>query len=177
MRFTLIKKYIQFGKTIGINNNVPAKNNNKTNFDHDLKNYIVINNKIYYTGVRWECVEYVRRWLITVKHITFDNIPNAIDMFDNIVLRTLCDKRINHKSIMKKDIKKNFHLIEPGTLVIYDKQHYPITGHVAVVVDIDKINKLLYICEQNNPTNRWETSNYARKIDDNDLSLHGIILF
>lgn len=177
MAFRLIKKSIGFGEIIGENKGVPARNNDKTNFDHDLKNFVVINNKIYYTGIRWECVEYVRRWLITVKGITFDNIPNAIDMFDGIVLRTLDNRQIKHKSIKKKDMKKNFDLIKPGALVIYDREHYPITGHVAVVIGVDDINEVLYICEQNNPTNKWEASNYARIIGLNDKSLHGIIIF
>ena len=43
-------------------------------------NRILVNQ--YYTGIKWECVEFIRRYLILKKRITFENVESALKLID-----------------------------------------------------------------------------------------------
>ena len=66
---------VQWGTVVGTNNGVEAYSNYKPE-DGYLKNYV---NGVY-TGNKYQCVEYARRWLILVKYITIPNVGCACEI-------------------------------------------------------------------------------------------------
>jgi hypothetical protein len=99
-----------------------------------------------YTGIKWQCVEYARRWLLV----------NTGAVYGDVDVKT------------KKPIPLETHLNgstrapEVGDLLIYAKA-FNGTGHVAVVTGIDINNGLVELSEQNFNNESWR-DDYARKI-------------
>ncbi len=67
---------MNFGEIIGITDQgVIAFSNENSN--HQANYYQGI-----YTGLKYECVEFVRRWLIIVYGITFESVDHAKDIYN-----------------------------------------------------------------------------------------------
>ncbi len=121
-----------------------------------------------YTGMKWECVEFVRRYLIQTKKITFKQIKNAkelleVDFF--IKINTMKRVDINH---FKNGEKK----IEKGDIIIMENERDN-NGHVCIISNI--INNKVEIIEQNHNNKSWNNKFYSRiliikgnKIEDID---------
>ena len=113
-----------------------------------------------YTGIKWQCVEYARRWLLVNTGAVYGDVDIAADIWD----------KIDHLTYVKskKPIPLETHLNgstqapEIGDLLIYAKA-FNGTGHVAVVTGIDTRNGLVEVSEQNFQNKPW-TADYARKI-------------
>ena len=90
-----------------------------------------------YTGIKWQCVEYARRWLLVNTGAVYGDVDIAADIWD----------KIDHLTYVKskKPIPLETHLNgstqapEIGDLLIYAKA-FNGTGHVAVVTGIDTRN-------------------------------------
>ncbi len=156
---------VKFGEIIGITEqNVIAYSNNN---NKSTSNYY---NKIY-TGLKYECVEFVRRWLIIVYNITFKSVNNAKDIFDlaNFYTTSNPSHEININKCIN-GISSGICDISFGDLIIWDyKGEFSLYGHVAVVVKIKK--KYIYIAEQNTCNKSWNGKKYSRKLlfDNNIL--------
>jgi len=113
-----------------------------------------------YTGIKWQCVEFARRWLLVNHGVVFDSINTAADMWAQINEY----KEVGFGDKVQLETYKNGSEKMPirGSLLIYEKALFS-TGHVAVVVSIDKIKKNIYIAEQNFKNLKWP-SNYSRAI-------------
>lgn len=126
-------------------------------FWNNETNYIHINNKLYNTGLKWECVEFVRRYLILVKGVTFESIDNALQLtkINNFVnIDTLFPIPINHNQNGQCFIEKD------DILVIKNSSPF---GHVAIVSNVDKDTNTIEIVEQNyNNYWFWSSNNYSR---------------
>jgi glutathionylspermidine amidase/synthetase len=106
-------------------------------------------------GVKYECVEFIRRYYIHVYGITFREIDNAIDLF-----------RVPHGTDVKTKRSIPFQAIRnaPNQIphqddVVIWKQEGPYqkTGHVAIVVEVLSPH-LVRIVEQNGTTkDGWRT--------------------
>jgi hypothetical protein len=113
-----------------------------------------------YTGIKWQCVEYARRWLLVNTGAVYGDVDVAADIWD----------KIDHLTYVKtkKPIPLETHLNgstqapEIGDLLIYAKA-FNGTGHVAVVTGIDISNGLVEVSEQNFQNNSW-AADYARII-------------
>jgi glutathionylspermidine amidase/synthetase len=126
------------------------------------KNYI---NGIF-TGIKWQCVEFARRYLIQVNNITFDAVDNAYDIFNLNNFKTLNSVNI---PIQKYSNGSNI-LPHIGSLIIWSKDvDIKETGHVAVVTDVTK--NYIKIAEQN-----YDNKNYSRKIYINNNILDSMHL-
>ena len=126
-----IKK--NFGDIIGTFNGVQAYSNtdNKTN---DINHY----NNIY-TGLKWQCVEYVRRYLIINHNITFSNVNSAFEIPDAKFM-TL------YGEIIIPKLNNNLVI---GSIIIFPKD-YEIDspdGHIAIVSSI--LSSGITVAEQN----------------------------
>ena len=139
---------MNFGEIIGITDQgVIAFSNENSN--HQANYYQGI-----YTGLKYECVEFVRRWLIIVYGITFESVDHAKDIYN---LNYFSNKIPIKKCINGSD-KISF-----GDLVIWTNQgEFKEHGHVAVVVKIK--NNQVYIAEQNITNNTWNGKKYSRKL-------------
>jgi len=133
------QKVKSFGELLGETNGVKAYSCHN-HYNPNDSNYI---NNIF-TGIKWQCVEYARRYLIITKGITFANVNNAYDIFD---LHYFISLKNNSQIPIKK--YKNGTLSEKpniDSLLIYNKNHHN-TGHVAVITFIG--NNYIIVSEQN----------------------------
>ena len=106
-----------------------------------------------YTGEKWQCVEFVRRYLILRHNLTFESVKNVYELknvsqFYSLISESPVPARFHtHGLPMKNDI-----------LIL----SWENTGHVAIVVGIDKNKELVYIVDQNGEPEQWETEIYSR---------------
>jgi hypothetical protein len=149
------------------------KNNNECKSDE--LNY----NNGYFTGIKWQCVEYARRYVQTVFGVTFSQVDSAYEI-PNAIFTRLEDNKIIEPSInninyffkkksldsLTNSLKKSLDLLS-STLIIWPKDYelddslnilkdakhsYP-HGHVAIIVLANKDG--LYVAEQNYDNNDY----------------------
>lgn len=114
------------------------------------------------TGIKWECVEYIRRWLIIRYSIKFQEIDTAFNIFDSPYIRftnLITGENISYTKYYNNSIGNLLPII--GSIIIWDKFGEHPYGHCAIVLKID--NNFIYIGEQNWHNTKWEC-NYSRKI-------------
>jgi hypothetical protein len=107
-----------------------------------------------YTGIKWECVEYARRYLLMRYGITFHSVNNAYELFDMKYFITL------ENNVIPIQIYPNGSNVSPkkDSLLIWGKE-WQGTGHVAVVIDIH--SHFISIAEQN-IDKPWISPNISR---------------
>ena len=151
----LLLTYINKEKALGEVNNVISYANNNT----DANNYV---NNIYanniYTGLKWQCVEFARRYLIINYNITFDSIDNAYNIFD---LPYFISLKNNMIIPIRKYVNGSKTPPMKDSLLIWNSDHKK-TGHVAIITNIN--NDMITIAEQNYNNNSWNGNNYSRKL-------------
>lgn len=145
-----------FGKVLGIGlGNVPAYSN-----CNDKCVYFSPNTQAgTYTGIKWQCVEYARRWLLVNKGVVYGDVDIAADIWGlNYVTR------VKDKVKLKMETSTNGDDTLPvvGDLLIYAKAYLK-TGHVAVVVGIDEDKHTVDVAEENFKNTKWPDG-YARRI-------------
>lgn len=115
-----------------------------------------------YTGLKWQCVEYARRWLLIKKKITFESVKDASDIWDlDTATQASTGQSIPFHSATTG--------VPPvGALLIYAKTETLPHGHVSVVVGVTKDE--IQLAEQNWTDDVWR-SNYARTIPIQNGSL------
>jgi glutathionylspermidine amidase/synthetase len=146
---------MNFEEIIGITDQSVIAFSNE-NSDHQANYYQGI-----YTGLKYECVEFARRWLIIVYGITFESVDHAKDIYN---LNNFSNNIPIKKCINGSD-KISF-----GDLVIWTNQgEFKEHGHVAIVVKIK--NNQVYIAEQNTTNESWKNKKYSRKLLFNNNKL------
>lgn len=112
-----------------------------------------------YSGIKWQCVEFARRWLIRNRGWTFGDVNTAADIWKLDTYTRLADGTelfvTNHLNGSKQKPRR-------GDLLIYAKEFLG-TGHVAVVVEVNAAQGYLRVGEQNFENRKWPAS-YARTI-------------
>jgi len=146
-----------FGTVLGVAGGVPAYSNCSAKCV-DLK---PVKANGVYTGIKWQCVEYARRWLLKHKGAVFADVDVAADIWNKIHHL----QRVDHKGIipLQNDPNGSPHPPSAGDLLIYAKA-YKGTGHVAVITDVDLHSHVIKVAEENY-LNRKYPGDYARKID------------
>jgi hypothetical protein len=121
------------GDIIGTFNGVQSYSNS----DNKISTSNYYNN--IYTGIKWECVEYVRRYLIINHNITFSSVESAFQIPEAKFMT------LNGEIIIPK---MNNNLVI-GSIIIFPKD-YEIDspdGHVAIISSI--LSSGITIVEQN----------------------------
>ncbi|OMJ81801.1 hypothetical protein SteCoe_17685 [Stentor coeruleus] len=142
-----------FGTYLGSNSGVPGYSNGNCNYVSDEDSYV----GNIYSGLKWQCVEYSRRWLIITQSLTFVSVDCASDIWhlDYLSLTSDNSKQINLYRIPNGSQCPP----SPGDLIIYKRTKENPVGHVGI------INKVSYddieISEQNWDNNYWP-GNYSR---------------
>jgi glutathionylspermidine amidase/synthetase len=113
-----------------------------------------------YTGIKWQCVEYARRWLLVNTGAVYGDVDIAADIWDRI--DHLTDVNTQKPIPLESHLNGSTQAPEVGDLLIYAKA-FNGTGHVAVVTGIDIKNGLVEVSEQNFNNESWP-GDYARKI-------------
>ena len=148
-----------FGTVLGQDaSNVIGYSNCNDKYTGSESNFV---NEDVYSGLRWQCVEYSRRWLIETKQVTFQSVDIAAQIWDlSAVTKVGTTESLPFESYSNR---LTSHAPEIGCLLIYNTDLAP-TGHVAVIVGIDLVSNVVLIGEQNWSNNYWLGSNYARNI-------------
>ena len=113
-----------------------------------------------YTGIKWQCVEFARRWLIHNRGLTFGDVDVAADIWGMSAFTRLSDQSQVPVETFSNGSKT---LPRRGDLLIYAKE-YLATGHAAVVLEVDQKKGRVRVAEQNFKNQKWPGS-YARSID------------
>ncbi len=114
-----------------------------------------------YTGYKWQCVEFARRWLLINKGYIFDDIAMAYDIF-----------RLTEVTHPTTKTSLPLHSFEngsqrhptPGCMLIWSEGgDFSITGHVAIVTEVT--DHYIRVAEQNVSHALWEDGqDYAREL-------------
>lgn len=113
-----------------------------------------------YTGIKWQCVEYARRWLLMNTGAVYGDVDIAADIWDRIDHLT----EVKTKKSIPLEARLNGSALAPavGDLLIYAKA-FNGTGHVAVVTRLDLEQGSAEVSEQNFNNETW-ADHYARTI-------------
>jgi hypothetical protein len=113
-----------------------------------------------FTGIRWQCVEYVRRWLLVNTGAVYGDVDIAADIWDQV--DHLVDVASRKKLPLEAWPNGSTQPPRTGDLLVYARAYLG-TGHVAVVTDVDYANGVIEVGEQNYQNTRWP-GDYARRI-------------
>ncbi len=158
-----------YGSVIGRYNNVTAFSNcndNCINWDDSgvswTRNLTGLARDVF-VGIRWQCVEYARRYLIINYNSAFTSIDSAFQIFN---LTEVNDLTTNEGTFEFRTFPNGDSTPpEIGDLIISpEKPGYPV-GHVAVVSEVDLKAGYVALAEQNFFNKQWENSGaYSRRI-------------
>lgn len=114
-----------------------------------------------YTGIKWQCVEFARRWLLINKGLVYGDVDVAADIWSRVtyLTRVADQKKIQLNAYPNGSTQAP----RPGDLLIYARE-YQNTGHVAVITSVDMAAQSIKVAEQNFANARWP-GNYARVLD------------
>ncbi len=117
-----------------------------------------------FMGYKWQCVEFVRRWLYVNKRYVFDDIPMAYDIFRLRTVKKLSDNSLLPLHSFKNGARRR---PEPGCLLIWEPVgEFAITGHVAIVTEVH--DEYLRFADQNDENHVWpKGQNYSRQLQGN----------
>lgn len=113
-----------------------------------------------FTGIKWQCVEYARRWLLLNKKVVYGDVDIAADIWNLQTVHTPDkDKHYTFSSILNGSSDVN---LQRGDLLIYAAAFLG-TGHVAVVLKVDEKEQKIIVGEQNYTNKIWQ-EDHAREI-------------
>jgi CHAP domain len=126
-----------FGTPLGASNGVMAYSsyNSPT---HNRPSF----EKYQYTGIQWQCVEFVRRYLIVRHGITFQDVPNAYDIYS---LRQFLQVESGNP-VSVQAYENGSKRPTPDSLLVYSHLHQG-TGHIAVILHVT--DNYILVAEQN----------------------------
>lgn len=127
----IIKLVTDNDELLGVWNGVSIYSNNDYSTNHNNNNLNNNSNSNYYngiyTGIKWQCVEFARRYLIVTHGITFSDVTSAFQIPD--AKFTTLDGKQNIE--VRNDL-------QVGSLIVWPKNYMTnsVDGHVAVVSSI-----------------------------------------
>ena len=146
---------VDFGMSVGESpSGIQAYSNCQNSCVNPTPNFI----DQVFTGIKWQCVEYARRWLLQNEGVVYGDVDIAADIWDLDYVHTPDKKQqFELQSFINGSAKP-----QRGDLLIYAKAFYG-TGHVAVVLRVDSEKQIVYVGEQNYRNKTWQHK-YARAI-------------
>jgi glutathionylspermidine amidase/synthetase len=127
-----------FGTPLGSVNGVIAYSAYQPN-GPDAPN--LVNNM--FTGLKWQCVEFARRYLIVRHGITFQDVANAYELYSvPMFLRTDTSAPVSAQAYSNGARK----MPAKDSLLIYSQEWHG-TGHVAVITQVTE--HTIVVAEQN----------------------------
>jgi glutathionylspermidine amidase/synthetase len=155
----------KFGTVLGMApGNVPAYSSDYASADlnefPNRKSYRSFIDGVF-MGYKWQCVEFVRRWLFLKKQYVFDDVSMAYDIFRLRDVKKLSDNRRLPLHSFKNGARRR---PEPGCLLIWDAAgEFEITGHVALVTEVH--DDFIRFAEQNVDNQVWpEGQTFSRQL-------------
>jgi hypothetical protein len=115
------------------------------------------------TGIKYQCVEYARRWLVIVKGLKFEDVGIATHIWE---LKVLHDIITNQEIPLTQVPNGSGTRPKVGDILIYNNGGRLPFGHVAIIVWINPSNLSLRIAEQNEFDHFWH-GDYSRELSLN----------
>ncbi|CAF1551282.1 unnamed protein product, partial [Didymodactylos carnosus] len=145
-----------FNHILGIaSTNVPAYSNEDDEYFHLEQHYF----QGIFTGMKWQCVEFARRWLLMRKSCVFKNIRCAADMWTDLTsVERVTDAQ---QFLLAAHPNGSAEAPKHDSLLIYSRSAEQPVGHVAIITEVGQ--DFIRIAEQNNKSHYW-SGNYARQI-------------
>ncbi|KAF0692951.1 hypothetical protein As57867_015941, partial [Aphanomyces stellatus] len=164
---SISKRGMVHGAVLGTCHGVDGYNCNYRNIDDDDEDddgshYL----DGLYTGAKWQCVEYARRYWITNRGIYLPSIPHAAHIWTRVTHAT----RLDDESPVHLQKLPNHGSEKPavGDLLVYKSTPGQYVGHVAVVVDVLEKTPgrwVVHVAEQNQYNNRlWKGGHYSDEL-------------
>ena len=149
-----------FNSVLGTNNGVIAYSNG--NCDYVSHEYYDLD--IVRAGLKWQCVEYARRWLILTRSLTYDKaVPWASDIWHLNSLESLEYYPFTYPVPLNRVPNGSRCPPVVGSILIYSRGEPDIRyGHVAIITGVDA--DYVEVAEENWDNDYWP-GNYARRIE------------
>jgi len=146
--YKFVTRPYQFGDVIGTFDGVKAYSNQCDETNYKDANYY---NGVY-TGIKWQCVEFVRRYLIIKSGITFSDVDSAFEI-----------PHAKFTTLNGDPIKMTNHL-KVGSIIVWPSGYEKGSphGHVAIVSFVTPFG--ITVVEQN-----YIDNNFHRFIKPNQL--------
>jgi hypothetical protein len=129
-------------------------------------------NGLYY-GVKFQCVEFSRRWLIHVQGLTYGDVGMAYEIFPlREAIRVQDDSTVPWTNVENGQMERP----QVGSLLIWNQGgEFEDTGHVAVVVAVTET--YVRVAEQNFRDVSWNGRDYSRELSvEVDTALNGYFI-
>ena len=110
--------------------------------------------------MKWQCVEFARRWLFEQRGLVFGDVDVAADLWSDIDYLTRVGD--GARLPMQRIVNGAASPPQVGDLLIYARAFHN-TGHVAVVVRVDDDRGFVQVAEQNYDNRPW-LADHARSI-------------
>ena len=109
-----------------------------------------------FSGLRYECVEFARRFLIACFGLTFRSVKSAVNLWNMKYFVSVINKS---KVLIRHYFPSINSKIDIGDLIIFNSSVESPDGHVAVVVKCIKHREkvFIYICDQNFNNKKFDT--------------------
>jgi glutathionylspermidine amidase/synthetase len=114
-----------------------------------------------FMGYKWQCVEFVRRWLYVNRQYVFDDVSMAYDIFRLRSVRKLSGGGRLPLHSFKNGARRR---PVPGSLLVWEAAgEFELTGHVAVVTEVG--DDFIRVAEQNVDNKPWpQGQNFSRQL-------------
>jgi len=153
---------VPFGDRLGTSHGVDGFSNFNNTLISEEDNYV---NGVF-MGMKWQCVEYARRFLYETKGIVFDSVEGATDIWGLSSVRHVSRNQLYE--LIPHTNGQADRLPQEGDLLIWPRQGTDTPfGHVAVVVGSVFVGTDMFIslAEQNFLNEPWEDpEQYARRV-------------
>ncbi len=132
--------------------------------------YVKKTNKTYKTdyGVPFQCVELIRRFFSIVSHISFPDVVDATDFFNNI-------HTLGAKPLKTFSYPYTHNPLKPGSILFWKprKPNFPY-GHCALIVQSDEIKTIAIQQNLNPPIRVYDTKELFEKMNRPESKFLGI---
>ncbi len=151
----------EYGEVIGRNGQTPAYSNKDDTYVSNESHFISLHNNRYCSGMKWQCVEYARRWLMENRDIAFGDVQYATDIWQ-LSGGVHLSSSTTPITAMRYANGTSTEKPKAGDLLIYDTSYAPKTGHVSVVVEVEADS--IKVAEQNYSSYKWVAPDYSQKL-------------
>lgn len=166
-----------FGTVLGQNSGVVAHSNcNSEYVSSEYHSYYPATGpvRLVRSGLKWQCVEYARRWLQVTRGITFGSIDYAWNIWDLPTFEDLDGRTVSIRKHLNGSAGSDA-MPQVGDVVIYEATgSFKVTGHVAIVTGVigpqstggSVESYRIRLSEQNTHNRMWGlVDDYSREID------------
>lgn len=149
---------LPFGEALGALHGVTAYSNLDDSFFSGEKHFL----HGIYTGYKYQCVEFARRYLLATTACQFEQCFRAAEIFS---MKKLVNVETGEDlELVACPNGKTSQKPQPGNILVYpwDEEKMPV-GHVAIVAEVG--DDWVGIAEQNEESYSWHGKCYGRKVN------------